>query len=165
MPLTGELARIDDELRRAYDGDCWHGPPLRAVLQGVTAEVAASKPPPLAHSIWALVNHLSAWVEVAVLRLAEWRPVAAPDAGDFPAVTDTSAASWAAALDLLDRRHRRLLDVVAGLDAARQDAIVPGKDYPAAVMLHGTAQHYAYHAGQIALLKKLAGESISNRNP
>jgi hypothetical protein len=28
-------------------------------------------------------------------------------------------------------------------------------DYPAAVQLHGTAQHYAYHAGQIALLKKL----------
>jgi hypothetical protein len=24
-------------------------------------------------------------------------------------------------------------------------------------MLHGTAQHYACHAGQIALLRKLAG--------
>ena len=53
--------------------------------------------------------------------------------------------------------HRRLLDVVAGLDAAKLDAIVPGKDYPVAVMLHGTAQHYGYHAGQIALLKKLMG--------
>ena len=34
---------------------------------------------------------------------------------------------------------------------------VPGKDYPVAVMLHGTVQHYAYHAGQIALLKRLVG--------
>jgi hypothetical protein len=33
MALTGELARIDDELRGAYDGDCWHGPPLREVLK------------------------------------------------------------------------------------------------------------------------------------
>jgi hypothetical protein len=155
MPLTGELARIDDELRRAYDGDCWHGPPLRAVLQGVTAKVAAAKHPQLVHSIWALVNHLSAWVEVVVLRIAEGRAVMTPEAGDFPGVTDTGEPAWAAALEDLDRRHRRLLDVIAGLDAARLDATVPGKNYPAAVMLHGTAQHYAYHAGQIALLKKL----------
>jgi hypothetical protein len=155
MPLTGELARIDDELRRAYDGGCWHGPPLRAVLQGVTAPTAAAKHPQLAHSIWALVHHLTAWVEVVTRRISERRAVETPDAGDFPPVTDTTAASWSAALDGLDRQHRRLLDVLPGLDPARLDEIAPGKDYPAAVMLHGTAQHYAYHAGQIALLKKL----------
>jgi DinB superfamily len=157
MPLTGELARIDDELRRAYDGDCWHGPPLREVLTGVTAATAAARHPQLAHSVWALVNHLSAWVEVVALRISEWRVIASPAAGDFPPVTDTGDAAWADALDDLDRRHRQLLDVVAGLDAAKLDAIVPGKTYPVAVMLHGTAQHYAYHAGQIALLKKLVG--------
>jgi hypothetical protein len=157
MLLTGELARIDDELRRAYDGDCWHGPPLREVLAGVTAATAAARHPQLAHSIWALVNHLAAWVEVVARRITEWRAVVEPDAGDFPPVTDTSEAAWAAALEHLDRQHRRLLDVVAGLDAARLDATVPGKDYPVAVMLHGTAQHYAYHAGQITLHRKLAG--------
>jgi hypothetical protein len=52
MPLTGELARIDDELRRACGGDCWHGPPLREVLKGVTAERAVAKHPQLALSIW-----------------------------------------------------------------------------------------------------------------
>jgi hypothetical protein len=155
MPLTGELARIDDELRRAYDGDCWHGPPLRAVLEGVTAEVAAAKHPQLAHSIWGLVNHLAAWVEVVAQRIAEGRSVTAPEAGDFPPVTDSSAASWAAALGDLDRHHRKLLEVIAGLGPAGLERAVPGKDYPAAVMLHGTAQHYAYHAGQIALLKRL----------
>ena len=67
MPLTGELARIDDELRRAYDGDCWHGPPLRATLKGVTATAAATRHPPLVHSVWAMVNHLAAWVEVVAM--------------------------------------------------------------------------------------------------
>jgi hypothetical protein len=157
MPLTGELARIDDELRRAYDGDCWHGPPLREVLKGVTATQASSKHPQLVHSIWALVNHLAAWVEVVANRITEWRPILTPDAGDFPPVTDSSDAAWVAALDNLDRQHRKLLDVISGLDAAKLDATVPGKDYPVAVMLHGTAQHYAYHAGQIGLLKKLVG--------
>ena len=157
MPLSGELARIDDELRRAYDGDCWHGPPLRQVLKGVTAAQAAAKHPQIAHSAWAMVNHLAVWVEVVANRITEWRPITEPDAGDFPPVTDTSEAAWAAALDHLDRQHRKLLDVVAGLNAAKLDETVPGKDYPVAVMLHGTAQHFAYHAGQIALLKKLAG--------
>lgn len=157
MPLTGELAWIDDELRRAYDGDCWHGPPLRAVLNGVTAKAAAAKHPQLVHSAWALVNHLSIWVEVVSQRITEWRAIESPDAGDFPPVTDTGKAAWAGALDTLDSRHQRLLDVVAGLDTAKLDAIVPGKDYPVAVMLHGTGQHYGYHAGQVALLKKLVG--------
>jgi hypothetical protein len=157
MPLTGELARIDDELRRAYDGDCWHGPPLREVLKGVTAEAAAARHPQLVHSIWALVNHLAAWVEVVASRIVEWRPIESPDAGDFPPVTETGDAAWAATLDGFDRRHRGLLGVVAGLDEARLGEIVPGKDYPVAIMLHGTVQHYAYHAGQIALLKKLVG--------
>jgi hypothetical protein len=155
MALTGELARIDDELRRAYDGDCWHGPPLREVLKGLRATKASALHPQLAHSAWAMVNHLAAWVEVVVLRVIEHRAIATPDAGDFPSVTGTSEGAWAAALDNLDRQHRRLLDVIAGLDPVRLDEIVPGKAYSTAVMLHGTAQHYAYHPGQIALLKKL----------
>jgi hypothetical protein len=157
MPREGELARIDDELRRAYDGDCWHGPPLREILNGVTAAMAAARHPQLVHSIWALVNHVSAWVEVVTLRVVEWRAVEMPDAGDFPPVTDTGDAAWTAALADLDRRHGELLRVVGGLAASRLEEIVPGKDYPVAVMLHGTAQHYAYHSGQIALLKRLVG--------
>lgn len=155
MPLTGELARIDDELRRAYDGDCWHGPPLREVLNGVTSSQAAKNHSQLTHSIWALVNHLAVWAGVVADRITEWRPITEPDAGNFPPVNDMSNAAWVAALDELDRQHRKLLGVVAGLDAAKLDAIVPGKPYPVAVMLHGTAQHFAYHAGQIALLKKI----------
>jgi hypothetical protein len=73
MPLAGGLARIDDELRRAYDGDCCHGPPLREVLTGVTAATAAARRPQLTHSVWAPINHLSAWAQVAALRSSEWR--------------------------------------------------------------------------------------------
>jgi hypothetical protein len=114
MPLTGELARIDDEPRRAYDGDCWHGPPLREALKGLTATKARALRPQLAHSTWALVNHVAAWVEVVAMPLIERRAIAMPEAGDFPPVIDTSEGAWAAALDNLDRRHRRLLTCTAG---------------------------------------------------
>lgn len=156
MQPDGELTCISDELQRGYDGDCWHGPPLREVLSGVTARMAAHKPSQLAHSIWALIKHLSAWIEVVTLRIVEKRAIASPDAGDFPPVSETSDATWNATLAELEQQHKRLLGVVAALDPARLDEIVPGKDYPVAVMLHGTSQHYAYHAGQIALLKKMA---------
>ncbi len=156
MPLTGELARLHDELRRAYDGEFWHGaPPLCEVLRGVSAATAAATHPQLVHSIWALINHLAAWIEVVARRTTEQRVITGPEAGGFPPVTATSEAAWAAALDALDRRHQELLHAVAGLDMARLDEIVPGKNYPFAVMLYGTARHYSYHAGQIALLKKL----------
>ena len=147
MPLTGEPAGIDDELRRAYDGDRRHGPPLREILKGITAAKAAARHLQLAHSIWALVNHVSAWVEVVTLRIVEWRAIEMPDAGDFPPVTDTGDAAWMAALADLDCRHGDLLRVVVGLEVSRLEEIVVGKDYPVAVMLHGTVQHYAYHAG------------------
>ena len=153
--MTGELALIDDELRRAYDGDAWHGPPLREVLKGVSAAVAVRKHPQLAHSVWLLVNHVAADIDVVARRLTEWRAVGEPE--DFLPVTDTSESAWAAALENLDRRHRTLLTAVAGLDVAKLHEIVPGKNYPVALMLHGVAQHYAYHGGQIALLKKLVG--------
>jgi len=155
VPVTTEAARIDDELRRGYDGDSWHGPSLREVLKGLTAADAAREHPQLAHSAWVLVNHLAADVDVVARRITEWRTVDEPE--DFLPVTDASEAAWAAAQEDLDRRHRTLLAAIARLDVAKLDEIVPGRTYPVAVMLHGVAQHYAYHGGQIALLKKLVG--------
>ena len=117
MPMTGELARLDDELRRAYDGDCWHGPPLREILRGVTAATATAQQPQLVHSIWGLVNHLAAWVEVVTLRIVEWRPIETPEAGDFPPVADDRGPAWAARSTTSIAGIGELLRVVGGLEA------------------------------------------------
>ena len=150
-----ETTRLDDELHRAHAGAAWAGPSFREALAGVTAEAAARRHPAVAHSIWELVTHTAAWVEAVRRRVAEWRPVDLSDADNFPPITDPGLEAWQAALAGLDDRVRALRELVAGLDPARLDDVAPGTDYPVAVMLHGTAQHLAYHAGQIALLKKL----------
>jgi hypothetical protein len=155
MSMTNGLARMDDEVRWAYGGECWHGPPPCEILRDVTAATAAARHPQLAHSIWSLANHVAALVEVLSLRMVEWQAIELPNADDFPAVTDAGDAASVAALADLDRRHGELRRVGGGLQASRLDEIIPGKGYPVAVMLHETAQHYAYHAGRIALLKKL----------
>ena len=39
-----EVKRIADQLERAFEGGAWHGPSVREVLDGVTAEQALSRP-------------------------------------------------------------------------------------------------------------------------
>jgi uncharacterized damage-inducible protein DinB len=151
-----DLAGILDDLNRGYDGDAWHGPPLRKVLDGVTAEAAASWPVPGGHSIWEIVVHLSSWDDVITRRIEERRAIAAPDGGDFPPVIGSDGDAWAAALRELDSQHARLVGAVSKLDAGRLDEAVSGNNYSLAHMLRGVMQHRAYHAGQIALIRRLA---------
>lgn len=61
--MTRETERIADQLRRAWEGDAWHGPPLKKALDGLTARQAAAHPIAGAHSIWDLALHIAAWQE------------------------------------------------------------------------------------------------------
>ena len=64
---TSEPALIADQLRRAFEGDAWHGPALLELLQDVDSTTAAAKPLRNVHSIWELVLH------IAVRPPAGWR--------------------------------------------------------------------------------------------
>lgn len=88
-----ETARIADELRRAFDGEAWHGDALFEVLKGVTAAQAAAHPQPNAHSIWELVLHIAAW-DGAVRRRMTGVAVVLSNEENFPPVADTSATAW-----------------------------------------------------------------------
>src|SRR5439155_26197090 len=46
-----EIARILDQLKRAYEGNAWHGPSVREALEGVTAKQATKRPLSNAHSM------------------------------------------------------------------------------------------------------------------
>jgi uncharacterized damage-inducible protein DinB len=148
-----EIDRIVDQLKRAYEGEAWHGPSLKEILADVTAERAARQPIAGAHSIWEIVLHIAAW-EGAVRSRLEGDYVQEPAEGDWPAVEDTGEAAWEATLAHLESVHMRLRDTIARLDSERLfQALAEGK--PSAYFtIHGVIQHDLYHAGQIALLKK-----------
>ena len=55
-----ETARLADQIRRAFDGEAWHGDSLMEILAGANAKTAAAKPVPNAHSIWELWLHIAA---------------------------------------------------------------------------------------------------------
>ncbi|MBI2955798.1 MAG: DinB family protein [Acidobacteria bacterium] len=149
-----EAERIADQLRRAFEGNAWHGPALREILSGVTATQAVARPLPRAHSIWEIVLHIGVWESVVRRRLAGEVIVDLPPEQDWPAVADTSDAAWRKTLAELARGHQALRQAIAGLSEAQLAAPVAGQDYSVYVMLHGVVQHDLYHAGQLALLKK-----------
>lgn len=48
-------------LDEAFEKRSWHGPNLRGVLRGVTAEQAAWRAAPGRHNIWELTVHAAYW--------------------------------------------------------------------------------------------------------
>src|SRR5271167_2554942 len=111
MPMS-DAVRIADQLRRAFDGEAWHGDSLFEILEGVTAAQAAAHPIAHAHSIWELVLHIAAW-DGAVLRRLGGLAVTLADAENFPPVKDTSEAAWRAALAEVQRVHAELVSSVS----------------------------------------------------
>jgi uncharacterized damage-inducible protein DinB len=56
-----ESARLADQIRRAFDGEAWHGDSMLELLANVDAKMAAAHPIKGAHSIWELLLHSAAW--------------------------------------------------------------------------------------------------------
>ena len=149
-----ETNQIVEELRLSFEGDPWHGPSLMEILSGVDAKTAAARPSPGAHSIWELALHIAAWENAIRIRITERRALQLSDQENFPAVSDISESSWRQAVESLRRNHEDLIKTVSQLSEAQLSQQVPGKPYDVRFMLHGAAQHVAYHGGQMSLLKK-----------
>ncbi|HEY4840656.1 MAG TPA: DinB family protein [Terriglobales bacterium] len=157
VTTQSEAARIADQLRRAFAGEAWHGDSVLEILKGVSAERAAARPIKNGHTIWELVLHIAAW-DGAVRRRMGGVAVTLSDAENFPPVRDTSEAAWGKALAEVRLAHEELMTAVSAMTDSRLYERVPGKEgahYTFYYVLHGVVQHELYHAGQIALLKKM----------
>ena len=145
-----EKSRLGDQLHRSFYGPAWHGPALREALAGVDAALAASYPLPGSHSIWELALHLRAWL-VEVDQTLRGKPYESmTGAKDWPPAAGQSEGDWASLLASMEEAARSLEEAVADVEG-----VYDGDPSPF-VLIHGIAQHNAYHAGQIALLKKAA---------
>jgi len=153
-----ETARLADQIRRAFEGEAWHGDSLSEILSDVNARTAAARPIRNAHSIWEILLHIAAWDGVVIRRI-EGKVVNPSDAENFPAVTDPSEAAWEKTVEQVKRTHADLVKAVAAFPDARLQEHVPGKEqqpyYDYFHMFAGIVQHELYHAGQIVMLKKM----------
>ena len=160
------------QLDTAYDRASWHGPNLRGSLRGVTPRQGAWRPAPGRHNIWELAVHAAYW------KYAAWRRLTGAKRGSFPLAgsnflmrPDVRLApsgfarsgqaalqrAWRADLELLEVMHRTLRAAVVALPPNQLDRPSAQRGVTRRALLTGVAAHDVYHAGQIQLLKRLAG--------
>lgn len=152
-----ESVRLADQLERSFRGGAWHGPSLAEAIAGIEPEVASQRPSPNAHTILELVAHVAYWLAESRRRLPG-ADSSVPAAGeDWAPSRGNPADAWRAAVAELEDAHRRLHAAVLALDDESLDAATTGSDSTVRGTLLGLLQHNAYHGGQIALLRKLAG--------
>lgn len=155
ISMKNECSRMADQLRRAFEGNAWHGPAVKELLAEVSATQAAARPIASAHSIWELMLHIEAWENVAIAAISGIAmPKPMPPEQDFPKVTDKSEAAFKKAKERLFEVNQKLGGAIEKFDAKRLEDTVPGRAYDFYHLFHGMTQHALYHAGQIALLKK-----------
>jgi len=162
MAQTQDLAptRLADQLERGFRGGAWHGPAVMELLSGVDEALAQWRPAPASHSIAEIVGHLTYWLEETQGQIAGLaRPQGEPGSDWGPSVL-TSKTAWQAAYAALEEAHGRLQTAVLDLAETRLDEARSGSDTTIRGLLQGTLQHNAYHAGQIALLRKLAEAAL-----
>jgi uncharacterized damage-inducible protein DinB len=156
----GRATRVASHIEATITGPMWHGPALIEVLDGVSGRQALARPLADAHTIWEIVLHVTAWCEIARLRL-DGQATGDPAADqDWPPVTASPAdpdAEWRGAVERLAASHRDLAAATRRLEDGALDGLVPGLDYTISVLLRGIVEHGTYHGGQIALLKRAAG--------
>lgn len=147
------------EIHCSVHGGAWHGPSLLESLEDIDAAEAARHPVPGAHSILEIGFHALGWIEEVGRRLKSGHPEL-PERGDWPTGRKASSGTWEKLPGLITEATARLEAGVAAFPPARLDEVI-GSVNPAlgtgvtyAAMLHGLAQHNAYHAGQIMILKR-----------
>jgi hypothetical protein len=153
-----EPERIRGQIAKAFTASPWYGPSLLEVLAGVDARIAAAHPIPGAHGIWEIMLHVRYGQQLMINRLrgshAKWDLTA-----DWPGVAEPSAAAWQSLLEELKRGEEELCQLVAAFPERRLDEPVLPDALSMYDHLQGYAQHHAYHAGQMALLKKAATQA------
>jgi len=151
------MERLEDQLRRSFEGDAWHGPAVLEVLAGVDADQAAARPVAAAHSIWELVLHLAATYRLVLRRLGGDGTQLSPE-DDWPSLPAATPENWRDAVDTLRRLNQDLRRALKAFAPHRLDApLVADPPYTAYTQFIGITEHDLYHAGQIAMLKRALG--------
>ena len=153
-----EATRLADQLRRSLVGPSWSGPSVYELLEGLAPEQAAARPIPEMHSIWAMLRHMQVWQDIVRERLAGGPgEILVGGPRDWAEPEKTSESAWWEMRHELSASMEALCAAVAEHTARELDEPLRDGDVTRYAALHGVAQHNYYHAGQIAVLKRVQG--------
>lgn len=148
------------ELKKAFNGDAWHGGNLMQQLNFVKPENAFHHFIPNAHSIAELALHITAWTDEVNSRLLG-AIAKEPAAGDWPMPISNTRQEWEKIVFDCKASNEELIRVCMGLSETEWTAKVKddrdrelGSGVSHVELVNGLIQHHAYHSGQIGLLLK-----------
>jgi hypothetical protein len=156
MSITTEIqngldARVATRLLdEGYGPGAWHGPDMKAALDGVTPELAFWRPAPGRHSIAEIALHHASCVRSVRGRLSgtPLEPFVL-EGEDWFELSGPKPLGWDAVRTALESEQRKLAAVVAGLGDG-------GVDPERFDLILGITCHAVYHAGQVQLLRRLS---------
>jgi uncharacterized damage-inducible protein DinB len=155
---------LQDSVAATLSGDPWYGPSPQSLLEDLTPEEAGAHPVAGGHSILEIVLHVSAWLSEVAARLQGKAP-SDPAAGDWPSLQGDTSDRWAAARARIAASQAEVAAALEAFPPSRKDERVGGERDAALgtglsfeAMILGVAEHNAYHAGQVALLKRALRE-------
>jgi hypothetical protein len=130
------------------------------VIQGLTAEQAATVPAPRFNSVWAVVNHL--WVcNQRVLLLLQNQPADRSVLGvvdDWPPIENPmDENAWQADCQRLLAVHRELVKTVASISAEGLCQPIQNGWSERWKVLQGVLAHNSYHTCEIISIRHIQG--------
>ena len=131
---------------------------MLGTLRGVSLKMAAWKPAPDRHSIWALTLHIAYWKYAVRRRITgEERGGFPRSPSNFPRVPEHgTATAWDEDRALLRDSHLELVKVVENFDPRQLDDLAGAETKTTyADLIWGIVLHDTYHVGQIQMLKRL----------
>jgi len=152
------LEHIADQFTRTYAGETWHGDPIKRILQDIDPQQAFRKPSQNVHSLWEIILHIIAWEKVVLKSLQGAAYTMLHDEDDWPLAKEPSSEAWQATLKVLEETTETLRTLIAAFPETKLHEQVPGQNFTFYMALHGVIHHNLYHAGQIAILKKMSAE-------
>lgn len=155
--MTSETRSFLLLLDEAFNRAAWHGPNLLGSLRGLTLKQLLQRPRSGGHNIWELAVHCAYWKYAVRNRLIAGKRNTFPLEGSnfFPRESGLTLLDWKKDLALLKRQHSSLREAILGLDPAIFDQRIAGSRHTVRRTVLGIAAHDIYHAGQIALLKRM----------
>jgi hypothetical protein len=148
------IKQILDHYDGVLNGEPWHGDAVWPVLGSISAQEAAARPIPTAHTIWEIVMHMTFWENVAAQRLSGLRAGLVEEL-NFPPMPVASEENWRKTLDQCRDSNRVFRQALAKLDANQLDELTVAGKRTFYGEAHGILEHHAYHLGQVVLLKKM----------
>lgn len=157
--MTEEIKRIHKNIAALYDGQPWYGDNIQKILSGISANTAFIKPDKLNHSVAEIVKHITAWHYFVIEKMKGnsnyevWETEL-----NWQKINSLNEKEWKKIQNDFLESHAQLLQQIEQMSEAILSQQVDGRKYNFRLMLQGIAQHDIYHAGQIALIKKLVAK-------